>query len=173
MIMLSNLSITDKLNGYKIKYKLIEHEAFFTVEDSANKRGQIKGAHTKNLFFKNKKDQFVLFSCLENAEINIKKFSKSIGYKNLSFAKVNYLDKILGILPGSVSPFALLNDTSHKVSFYLEEELYNSEFVNFHPLVNTSTINLKTKDFLSFMIKNKKKIHIFSLKNDLVFKIYE
>ena len=171
--MLSKHDITDKLNTYKIVYKLIEHDAFFTVEDSVKKRDRINGAHTKNLFFKNKKDQFILFSCLESAEINIKKFSKSIGYNNLSFAKENYLEELLGILPGSVSPFALLNDPINKVNFYLEDEVYNSEFVNFHPLVNTSTINLKTKEFLSFMIENKKKIHIFSLKKGLVVKIYE
>ena len=137
------------------------------------KRDQINGAHTKNLFFKNKKDQFVLFSCLESAEINIKKFSKSIGYNNLSFAKQNYLEGLLGILPGSVSPFALLNDTINKVNFYLEDEVYNSEFVNFHPLVNTSTINLKTKEFLAFMVENKKKIHIFSSTEGIILKTYE
>ena len=171
--MLSNLDIINKLNACKIKYELIEHDAFFTVKDSVKKRGIVNGAHTKNLFFKNKKDQFILFSCLESAEINIKKFSKSIGYNNLSFAKENYLEELLGILPGSVSPFALLNDTINKVNFYLEDEVYNSEFVNFHPLVNTSTINLKTKEFLAFMVENKKKIHIFSLKKGLVLKIYE
>ena len=171
--MLSNLDIINKLNACKIKYELIEHDAFFTVKDSVKKRDIVNGAHTKNLFFKNKKDQFVLFSCLEDAEINIKKFSKSIGYNNLSFAKENYLDRLLGILPGSVSPFALLNDTMNKVNFYLEDDAYNSEFVNFHPLVNTSTIYLKTKEFLAFMIENKKKIHIFSIKKGSVLKIYE
>ena len=133
----------------------------------------MKGAHTKNLFLKNKKNQFVLFSCNENSIVDLKNFSKSIGLKNLSFAKPEYLLKFLGIKPGSVSPFGLLNDSDNIVDFYLEEVLENSTDINFHPLINTSTISLKTKDFISFMIENKKKINIFSLSQNRLVKVYE
>ena len=157
----------------EIKYTIYKHEPFYTVEDSNKKRSEMKGAHTKNLFLKNKKNQFVLFSCNENSLVDLKNFSKSIGIKNLSFAKPEYLLKFLGIKPGSVSPFGLLNDSDNIVDFYLEEVLENSTDINFHPLINTSTISLKTKDFISFMIENKKKINIFSLSQNRLVKVYE
>ena len=171
--MYSSLNIINKLNDQKITYEITEHQAFYTVEDSFTGRTSNNGAHTKNLFLKNKKNQFVLFSCLENEVFQIKEFSKTIGYNNLSFAKENYLKQVLGIYPGAVSPFALLNDFENIVNFYLEEKIYISAMVNFHPLVNTSTICLKTNDFISFMIENNKKIHIFSLEKNLIIKTYE
>jgi len=69
----------------------------------------------------------------------------------------------LGIKPGSVSPFALLNDKDNVVEFYLDEKLFNSEIINFHPLINTTTISIKTSEFINFLLENNKKIHIFSL----------
>ena len=154
-------------------YEVHEHAALFSVEDSNKSRGQIRGAHSKNLFLKNKKNEFFLFSCEEFSEINLKKISKTFSLGNLSFAKEEYLKKLLGIKPGSVTPFALLNDKENKIVFYLEEQLYRSEFLNFHPLTNTKTVNMKTKQFIKFMIENNKKIHIFSSVEGIVIKIYE
>jgi len=148
-----------------IHYKKYEHEALFSVEDSENKRGDIKGSHTKNLFLKNKKNKFCLLSCEENSIVDLKKFSKSVNAGNFSFAREQYLLEYLGIKPGSVSPYALLNDMDNKITFYLESKLYNSNKINFHPLINTTTITILTADFIKFMIENKKKINIFSLKD--------
>ena len=162
-----------KLLGDKgYQYDLHEHEALFTVEDSNKLRGQIKGSHSKNLFLKNKKNKFFLISCEEFTDINLKKISKSLNLGNVSFAKEKYLINLLGIKPGSVTPFALLNDTENKIDFYLEEKLYNSEFVNFHPLTNTATITMKCNKFIEFMIENYKKIHIFSSREEVVVKTY-
>ena len=160
--------LSDK--GYD--YNLQEHEALFTVDDSNKLRGQIKGSHSKNLFLKNKKNKFFLISCEEFTDINLKKISKSLNLGNVSFAKEEYLISLLGIRPGSVTPFALLNDTENKIDFYLEEKLYNSEFVNFHPLTNTATITMKCNKFIEFMIENYKKIHIFSSREEVVVKTY-
>jgi len=160
--------LSDK--GYD--YDLQEHEALFTVDDSNKLRGQIKGSHSKNLFLKNKKNKFFLISCEEFTDINLKKISKSLDLGNVSFAKEEYLINLLGIKAGSVTPFALLNDTENKIDFYLEEKLYNSEFVNFHPLTNTATITMKCNKFIEFMIENYKKIHIFSSREEVVVKTY-
>ena len=149
----------------RLEFQIHEHHPLYTVEDSENLRGSIKGFHTKNLFLKNKKDNFFLFSCEENARVDLKRFSKSIDAKNLSFANENYLEKYLGIKPGSVSPYALLNDIENVVEFYLDEKLVKSDIINYHPLINTSTISIKTKDFINFIIENNKKINIFSLDN--------
>ena len=146
-------------------FQIHDHEPLYTVEDSEKYRGKINGAHTKNLFLKNKKNKFFLFSCDESATVDLKLFSKSIDAKNLSFANESYLEKYLGIKPGSVSPFALLNDKNKEVNFYLDEKLYKSEIINFHPLINTTTISIKMYDFINFILENGIKINIFSLTN--------
>ena len=171
--MLSKSQLINKLNDSKIKYELTEHEPLYTVKDSVEKRGTIYGSHSKNLFLKNKKNKFFLISCEEFTEINLKQISKSLALGNVSFAKEEYLINCLGIKPGSVSPFALLNNTDNKIDFYLEDKLYNSDYVNFHPLINTKTITMKSDDFIEFMIENNKKIHIFSSKEGIVVKTYE
>mgnify|MGYP001442869315 FL=1 len=155
--MLTKINLLDLLRGKGLDFQIHNHNALFTVEDSENLRGEIKGAHTKNLFLKNKKNEFFLLSCDENARVDLKLFSKSIDAKNLSFANENYLNQYLGIRPGSVSPYALLNDKKNQVNFYLDEKLFRSEIINFHPLINTTTISIKTKDFVSFILENKKK----------------
>ena len=161
--MLTKTDLFELLSVKNIDFQIRDHEPLFTVEDSENLRGEIKGAHTKNLFLKNKKNNFFLFSCDENAKIDLKSFSKSIDAKNLSFANAEYLEEFLGIKPGSVSPFALLNDKNNIVEFYLDEKLYNSEIVNFHPLINTTTITITTSDFINLLLEKNKKINIFSL----------
>ena len=161
------------LNNKKYEFKLYEHKPLFTVEDSRQLRGTIKGCHSKNLFLKNKKNSFFLISCEEGEEINLKKISKSLNMGNVSFAKKEYLSTYLGVVPGSVSPFALLNDKNNDVSFFLEKKIYTSELVNFHPLINNMTISMKTDIFIKFMIENNKKIHIFSSKDEIILKTYE
>jgi Ala-tRNA(Pro) deacylase len=150
-----------------------EHDPLFTVEDSKRLRGKIIGAHSKNLFLKNKKNSFFLLTCEEADRIDLKKISKSLGLGNVSFANEKYLDQYLKIKPGSVSPFALLNDKDAQVSFYLEQTLYESKFVNFHPLINTLTITIETHEFIRFMIENNKKIHIFTSADGKILKTYE
>ena len=169
--MIKKTDLLKMLDHKRIKFKKYEHEALYAVENSSIKRGVIQGDHTKNLFLKNKKNFFYLFSCEENSVVELRRFSKSLGAGNLSFAREEYLIKYLGVKPGSVSPYALLNDIDYKVDFYLEDKIYNSKKINFHPLINTSTITVQTKDFLDFMIENKKKINIFSLDSYKIIKI--
>jgi len=113
-----------------------------------------------------------LLTCEEADKVDLKRVSKSLGLGNTSFAKEEYLDQYLKIKPGSVSPFALLNDEGGQIDFYLEQSLYQSKFVNFHPLINTFTITIETNNFIEFMIENNKKIHIFSSSQGDVLKTY-
>ena len=170
--MYNSLELIELLKKEKYEIKVHQHDALFTVEDSKKLRGEIDGAHSKNLFLKNKKNEFFLLSCEEADKINLKKISKSLELGNISFAKQAYLEKYLKIKPGSVSPFALLNDNGSFVNFYLEKTLYESKFVNFHPLINTFTITIETNNFIEFMIENNKKIHIFSSAEGKVLKTY-
>ena len=170
--MFNSFELIELLKKENCNITVHQHDALFTVEDSKKLRGKIDGAHSKNLFLKNKKNKFFLLTCEEADKVDLKRVSKSLGLGNISFAKEEYLDQYLKIKPGSVSPFALLNDKSGRVDFYLEQTLYESKFINFHPLINTLTVTIETKKFIEFMIENNKKIHIFSSTQGKVFKTY-
>ena len=171
--MLESKNFINILKEKKYEFEIHEHEPLFTVEESIRIRGKIKGTHSKNLFLKNKKNNFFLISCEENDELNLKNISTSLNLGNISFAREEYLYKFLGVKPGSVSPFALLNDTNNITNFYLEKKLHDCEFLNFHPLRNTATITIYTNKFIEFMIENKKKIHIFSSTEGKILNTYE
>tara|TARA_Y100000590_G_scaffold219072_1_gene248170 strand:+ start:386 stop:904 length:519 start_codon:yes stop_codon:yes gene_type:complete len=166
--MLDKSTFLNLLKKHDIKFDLYEHPPLHTVEESKKMRGKIQGAHTKNLFLKNKKNQFFLFSCIESTEVDLKELKKNLCLGNISFAKDKYLDEILNVKPGSVTPFGLLNDKMNIINFFLDAKILNHETVNFHPLTNTSTINIKTQDFLSFMKNNNKKIKILNFKTYII-----
>ena len=170
--MLTSKQLINLLKEKKYDFVVHEHNPLFTVQDSVDFRGTIEGAHSKNLFLKNKKKNFFLLSCEENDEFNLKNISKKLNLGNVSFAKKEYLEQYLGIKPGSVSPFALLNDIQNDVVFFLEKTLYEAKLINFHPLVNTLTITMQTENFIKFMIENNKKIHIFSSKQGMILNTY-
>ena len=170
--MYNSFELIERLKKENYNITVHQHDALFTVQDSKKLRGKIDGAHSKNLFLKNKKNKFFLLTCEEADKVDLKRISKSLELGNTSFAKEEYLNQYLKIKPGSVSPFALLNDKGDEVSFYLEKTLYESQFVNFHPLINTLTITIETESFIKFMIENDRKIHIFSSAEGKVLKSY-
>ena len=153
------------LNDHGFEYFLEEHAPLFTVEDSKSLRGQIEGAHSKNLFLKDAKANFFLISIEESASIDLKKTMQQIQSKKLSFAKPEYLQDILGIEPGSVSPFALLNDTKKQVKFYLDRSFLDSETVNFHPLINTATVNISPQNLIELIEKYHNPVNYIDLEN--------
>ena len=153
------------LNDNGFEYFVEEHAPLFTVEDSKLLRGQIEGAHSKNLFLKDAKANFFLISIEESASIDLKKTMQQIQSKKLSFAKPEYLQDILGIEPGSVSPFALLNDTKKQVKFYLDRSFLDSETVNFHPLINTATVNISPQNLIELIEKYHNPVNYIDLEN--------
>jgi len=153
------------LNDHGFEYFIKEHAPLFTVEDSKAFRGQIEGAHSKNLFLKDAKANFFLISIEESASIDLKKTMQQIQSKKLSFAKPEYLQDILGIEPGSVSPFALLNDTKKQVKFYLDRSFLDSETVNFHPLINTATVNISPQNLIELIEKYHNPVNYIDLEN--------
>ncbi|MDC0032801.1 prolyl-tRNA synthetase associated domain-containing protein [Pelagibacteraceae bacterium] len=153
------------LNDNGFEYFVEEHAPLFTVEDSKSLRGQIEGAHSKNLFLKDAKANFFLISIEESASIDLKKTMQQIQSKKLSFAKPEYLQDILGIEPGSVSPFALLNDIKKQVKFYLDRSFLDSETVNFHPLINTATVNISPQNLIELIEKYHNPVNYIDLEN--------
>jgi len=163
--MINKTNLLKLLDDKKIDYRIFDHPPLHSVKDSINMRGTIKGAHTKNLFLKNKKNDFYLFSCLESTIIDLKLLKKNLNLGNISFAKANYLKEILQLSPGSVSPFGLLNDNNNMVSFFLDQKLKKYDIINFHPLENTSTISMSVSEFLNFMFEYKKLVKFINFDN--------
>lgn len=128
-----------------------EHEAVFTVEQARALRGEIPGGHCKNLFLKDKKGALWLVVCLEDAVIDLKALPAMIGAARISFGKAELLGEVLGVEPGSVTPFALINDTTHLVNVVLDAKMMQHDVVSYHPLVNTATVTLAPDDLLKFI----------------------
>ena len=162
---MNKLDLLTMLSKLNIRYNIYEHPPLHTVKESKKLRGRIEGIHTKNLFLKNKKNKFFLFSCQESTIVDLKQLNKELNLGNISFAKDLYLKNILGVKPGSVTPFGLINDQNNEIKFFLDKKILYHKKVNFHPLVNTSTISLDIKDFLLFMKKNNKLVIIINFDN--------
>ena len=143
--------IFNSLNKLKCDYFIHEHPALKTVEDSKILRGIMEGGHSKNLFLRDKKKNNFLITTNEDQKIDLKNLEKKLGTSRLSFGSPDRLYEFLGVKPGSVSPFALINDHKKRVSFYIDKNLLNETILNFHPLTNNLTISLKTKDFERFL----------------------
>ena len=148
------LNLLDLLKEKNIIYQLFEHEPFFTVEESSKLKIDLnmQGAHTKNLFLRDKKRNFYLISCLDHKEIDLKVLKKFLDCQgNLSFGSPEYLYEKLGVKPGSVSPYALVNNIEKDVTFFLDASILEYEECNFNPLDNTKTIKVKTSDCINFL----------------------
>jgi Ala-tRNA(Pro) deacylase len=119
-----------------------EHPAVFRVGEGEAVKAAIPGAHTKNLFLKDAKDQLWLISAADRAVIDLKRLHTVIGSARLSFGRAELMAETLGVTPGSVTAFGLINDTRHRVRFVLDRALAEADRVNFHPLTNTATTGI-------------------------------
>ncbi len=134
-----------------IETETLEHEAVFTVEESSKLERALPGGHTKNLFLKDKKGALFLVVALGSARIDLKSLHKKLGSDRLSFGKPELLMEVLGVTPGSVTPFALINDKARRVTVILDQDMMRHERLNYHPLENTATTNIAREDFLRFI----------------------
>ena len=139
------------LAGLGIQVATTQHEPVFTVEQARALRGEIPGGHCKNLFLKDKKGVLWLVVCLEDAAIDLKALPARIGAARISFGNADLLREVLGVDPGSVTPFALINDTTHRVNVVLDAKMMACDLVSYHPLVNTATVTLTPDDLLKFI----------------------
>ena len=148
--MLSPQQLFDRLAELGIDHKTVEHEAVFTVEQAKQHRGALPGHHIKNLFLRNKKEEMWLVVALEDRAIDLKRLGEVLGAGRLSFGSPERLRTWLGVEPGSVTPFAVINDTQHKVMLVLDSALREGEPINAHPLVNTMTCPIELPGLLRF-----------------------
>ena len=134
-----------------IAHRTLEHEAVFRVEEGLEIKAALPGGHTKNLFLKDAKDQLWLISALGETAIDLKRLPEVIGSARLSFGREELLYEALGVRPGSVTLFALINDPGHEVRLVLDKALLDHETVNFHPLVNTATTAVSREGMMAFL----------------------
>ncbi len=138
------------LQSLGIKYDLHHHAPTFTVEESDKLKGEIAGVHCRNLFLRDKKKQNFLVVAANETEVDMKSLQEKLDCGRLSFGSSERLWEFLGIRPGSVCPFTLINDKDHHVQLVLDAAMMRGEFVNYHPLDNAMTVTLTPQDLLKF-----------------------
>ncbi|MFN4140983.1 prolyl-tRNA synthetase associated domain-containing protein [Aestuariivirga sp.] len=143
--------LIDRFKSLGIETKTKDHAPVYTVDEARALRGEIPGGHCKNLFLKDDKGNIWLIVCLEDAEIDLKAAPSKIGSRRLSFGKADLLKEVLGVEPGSVTPFALINDRAKRVNVVLDAAMMAHEFLNYHPLENTATTTIASADLVSFI----------------------
>jgi Ala-tRNA(Pro) deacylase len=140
------------LDSLGIAHKTVTHPPLFTVEDGRTGRGAVPGAHTKNLFVRDKKGTPFLVVALEDAILPLKSLHRVLGASGrFSFGSAELMRELLGVEPGSVTPFAAINDTAHRVTVALDAAMMTHEVLNFHPLVNTGTTTISRDDLVRFL----------------------
>jgi len=141
-------ALLDKLG---VAHSTLEHQAVFHVGEGDEIKAALPGGHTKNLFLKDAKGRLWLVSALQDSRIDLKALPAAIGSAKLSFGSPELMAETLGVTPGSVTAFALMNDTDRRVTFVLDRALLAAEPLNFHPLVNTATTAVSAAGFLAFL----------------------
>lgn len=139
------------LDAHGIGHATLDHPAVFTVGEGEDIKARIPGAHTKNLFLKDTKNQLWLISAEGHASIDLKRLHTVIGSARLSFGSADLMTETLGVTPGSVTAFGLINDTGRRVRFVLDRTLAEADQVNFHPLTNTATTTVSGAGFRAFL----------------------
>lgn len=134
-----------------IGHTTYDHPAVFRVGEGEEIKAAIPGAHTKNLFLKDAKDQLWLISARDTTQIDLKRLHPVIGAARLSFGNAALMEETLGVTPGSVTAFALVNDKDRRVRFVLDGALAQADQVNFHPLTNTATSGVSAQGFRKFL----------------------
>jgi Ala-tRNA(Pro) deacylase len=149
--MLTRAGLIAFFDTHAIAHATVDHAAVFRVGEGEAIKAALPGAHTKNLFLKDAKDQAWLISARDDTRIDLKALPAVIGSARLSFGSAALLEETLGVTPGSVTAFALINDTAHKVHFVLDAALAAAPIVNFHPLTNTATTAVSQADLRRFL----------------------
>ncbi len=128
-----------RLDELGIDTTTYEHPPVFTVEEAKRHCGHLPGGHCKSLFLKDKKGGLWLVVTLDERPVNLKALAKALGAKTFSFAKPELLMEVLGVIPGAVTPFALINDTERRVNLVLDAAMMALDLLNYHPLSNDAT----------------------------------
>ena len=142
-----------RLEALGVGWTTVEHPPLYTVAESKTLRGELPGGHVKNLFLRDKDKRLWLIVAEEDRSVDLKAFRKLIGARgSLSFGSPDLLMEVLGVVPGAVTPFGLINDTDWRVTVILDEGLMAHRLVNVHPLRNDATTTIAATDLLAFIL---------------------
>ena len=147
----SREDLFERLRSLGIETRTLDHAPVFTVDEAKQVHDDMPGGHCKNLFCKDEKGVLWLIVALEDAVINLKTAPAKIGSKRLTFGKPDLLIEVLGVEPGSVTPFGLINDTSARTNVILDEAMMKHPLLNYHPLRNDATTAISGDDLLKFI----------------------
>jgi Ala-tRNA(Pro) deacylase len=140
------------LDSLGIAHRTVNHPPVFTVEQARALRGQLDGGHTKNLFLRDKKGGLFLVVAPEDAAIELKSLHRLLAASGrFSFGSAEQMRETLGVEPGSVTPFAVINDKAGRVTVVLDAGMMAHEILNFHPLTNTGTTTISREGLLKFL----------------------
>jgi len=141
-----------KLKELEIQYKIFEHPPLDTIEIAQQYWKDIDATHCKNLFFRNHKgNKHFLCIIKDTTPFNLKPLEKQLKQGKLSFGSEKRLEKYLGVKPGSVSPFGLINDQEHHVHLFIDQQLKQSDKVSYHPNDNTASVVISFTDLIRFI----------------------
>ena len=143
--------LLDRLTALGLSHTTTRHPPAFTVEQGNAVWGDIPGLHCKNLFLKDAKAQLWLVVAGADRRIDLKRLPDMIGSARLSFGSADLLREVLGVLPGSVTPFALVNDPGHRVQVVLDAVMMEQSLLNYHSLTNEATTTIANADFRLFL----------------------
>lgn len=141
------------LDARRIAHRTVEHEAIFTVEEGRDLKRQWPGGHSKNLFLKDKAGGLFLAVALGETRVDLVGLGKRLGAKGrLSFGKPELMTATLGVIPGAVTPFALINESARALATVIvDTAILACDPMWFHPLENTASTAVSPPDFLSFL----------------------
>ncbi len=140
------------LDDLGISYTIYRHPPAPTIEIARDYWKSIPTTHCKNIFFRNHKgNQHYLVVIEHTNELNIRALEQRLRQGKLSFASPHRLMKYLGVKPGAVTPFGLINDVEHHVHIFLDANLQKANTLSFHPLINTASVALRFEDFMKFL----------------------
>jgi Ala-tRNA(Pro) deacylase len=139
------------LDAHGIEHRTVEHPAVFRVDEGHDIKAALPGGHTKNLFLKDGRGQLWLICALGETRIDLKKLPEVIGAARLSFGSAELMEEVLGVTPGSVTLFALINDPGHRIKLVLDAAMLEPEPINFHPLTNTATTAISQDGLKRFL----------------------
>ncbi|HEX5377798.1 MAG TPA: YbaK/EbsC family protein [Phenylobacterium sp.] len=149
--MLARADLIAFLDAHGVGHATTDHEAVFRVGEGEGIKDAIPGAHTKNLFLKDARGRLWLISARDDTAIDLKRLHPVIGSARLSFGSPELMVETLGVTPGSVTAFGLINDKARRVTFVLDHALAQVEQVNFHPLTNTATTTVSQEGLRRFL----------------------
>lgn len=139
------------LDSLGIAHRTHDHAPVFTVAESAEIKAAMPGGHTKNLFLKDRRGRLFLLSALAETKIDLKALAKLFGADRFSFGSPELLHEALGVTPGSVTAFAVMNDRLGRVTMLLDAALFDHDPVNFHPMSNDATTAVSPAGLTAFL----------------------